>query len=82
LPVLRQAWERFLATRTSFDLERVIEYTNSKGEHYASKIADVLMHVVMHGAYHRGQIAASVREHGGEPAYTDYIQAVRTGKIS
>jgi uncharacterized damage-inducible protein DinB len=35
----------------------------------------------MHSGYHRGQIAAAVRESGGEPAYTDYIHAVRQGLI-
>jgi uncharacterized damage-inducible protein DinB len=33
----------------------------------------------MHSQYHRGQIALVLRESGAEPAYTDYIQAVRTG---
>jgi uncharacterized damage-inducible protein DinB len=82
LPVLRQAWERYLKTRTAFDLDRTIEYVNSKGERFASTVADVLAHVVMHGVYHRGQIAALIREHGGEPAYTDFIQAARTGKLA
>lgn len=81
LPVLRGAWEKFLDTRTTGDLERSVEYVNSKGERWASRVRDVLMHVVMHGAYHRGQIAAKVREAGGQPAYTDFIQAARTNKI-
>jgi uncharacterized damage-inducible protein DinB len=43
-------------------------------------VADVLTHVAMHGVYHRGQIAGAVRAANGTPAYTDYIQAVRTGR--
>ena len=31
------------------------------------------MHVIMHSAYHRGQIAADVRAAGLTPAYTDFI---------
>ncbi len=77
LPVLRSAWEKFLDTRTSGDLQRPAEYVNTKGERYRNTVQDILMHVVMHGTYHRGQIAAQVREAGGEPAYTDFIQAVR-----
>jgi len=34
-------------------------------------------HVTIHSAYHRGQIASDVRSAGQEPAYTDYIHAVR-----
>jgi uncharacterized damage-inducible protein DinB len=81
LPVLRAAWERFLDTRTTGDLERSAEYVNSKGERWSNRVQDILMHVVMHGAYHRGQIAAQVREAGGEPAYTDFIEAVRKRKV-
>lgn len=81
LPVLHGAWERFLDTRTTGDLERSVEYVNSRNERYRNSVQDILMHVVMHGAYHRGQIAAQVRAAGGEPAYTDFIQAVRAKEI-
>jgi DinB family len=39
------------------------------------------MHVVMHGTYHRGQIAAEVRAAGGAPEYTDFIHAVRAAAV-
>ena len=35
------------------------------------------MHVVTHSAYHRGQVAAAVREAGGKPAATDLVVWVR-----
>ena len=79
---LRQGWELFLAGMTDSDLDREIAYTNSKGEQYANAVRDILMHVLMHGTYHRGQIAAAVRDRAGEPAYTDFIEAVRKGKLA
>jgi uncharacterized damage-inducible protein DinB len=54
-----------------------IAYTNSKGEDWSSTVEEILTHVVIHSAYHRGQIAADVRAAGQTPAYTDYIHAVR-----
>jgi uncharacterized damage-inducible protein DinB len=81
LPVLRGAWQKFLDTRTTGDLERSVEYVNSKGERWRNRVQDILMHVVLHAAYHRGQIAAQVREAGGEPAYTDLIEAIRRENI-
>lgn len=42
---------------------------------------DVLTHVIMHSVYHRGQIAAEVRASGSEPAYTDFIEAIRRGFV-
>jgi uncharacterized damage-inducible protein DinB len=55
----------------------IVEYVNSKGEKWTSRADDILTHVVLHGAYHRGQIATIVRGSGETPAYTDYIHCVR-----
>ena len=60
---------------------RSIEYRNTKGERHTSRVDDVLTHVVMHGAYHRGQIATVVRAGGEVPAYTDYIHCARSELI-
>jgi uncharacterized damage-inducible protein DinB len=54
---------------------------NSKGEPWRSAVGDVLDHVLLHGAYHRGQIASDLRAAGCEPAYTDFIHAVRSGRL-
>lgn len=72
-------WTRLIATD---DLSREFAYTNTKGQEFWNRLSDVALHVAFHGVYHRGQIAALVRQHGGEPAYTDFIQAVRTGAVS
>lgn len=77
LAALEPAWDSYLAGLTGAGLGETVDYVNSKGERWSSTVEDVLLHVVLHGAYHRGQVAASVREAGAEPAYTDYIHAVR-----
>jgi len=64
-----------------FNRHDVVEYVNSKGERWTSGAQDILMHVVLHGAYHRGQIATLVRQSNETPAYTDYIHVVRSGFI-
>jgi len=78
LDALRDAWREVLerASRSS-----TIEYRNSKGEPWASSVDDILTHVIMHGAYHRGQIATVVRQGGETPAYTDFIHAARSGVV-
>jgi uncharacterized damage-inducible protein DinB len=78
LDPLRGAWTNILQ---HVEVDSTIDYRNSKGEPWTSSVDDVLMHVVMHGAYHRGQIATVVRQVGQSPAYTDYIQARRTGAV-
>jgi uncharacterized damage-inducible protein DinB len=58
-------------------LEKPITYRNSAGDQFTSTIQDILTHVAMHGSYHRGQIAASLRAGGDSPSPTDYIAFVR-----
>lgn len=76
---LQAAWREYLAGLTPQDLTREVSYTNSLGEPWKSTVADVLMHVAMHSAYHRGQIASDMRQAGNTPAYTDFIHCVRQG---
>jgi uncharacterized damage-inducible protein DinB len=58
-------------------LAREIDYRNSTGTQFRNTVSDILTHVVLHGSYHRGQIARLTREAGGTPAVTDYIAFVR-----
>ena len=76
---LEGAWSAALDSMKSDDLERKITYFNSRGERWESARGDVLMHVILHGTYHRGQIAVLVRDAGSAPAYTDFIEATRRG---
>jgi uncharacterized damage-inducible protein DinB len=70
-----------LATESSGPLNRRVGYTNSRGEAWTSTLEEILTHLVIHSAYHRGQIASDLRAAGAEPAYTDYIHAVRQGLL-
>jgi uncharacterized damage-inducible protein DinB len=58
-------------------LDSGITYRNSAGAQFTSALRDILIHVALHGTYHRGQIAAAVRAGGDTPASTDYIAFVR-----
>jgi uncharacterized damage-inducible protein DinB len=58
-------------------LSRMVKYINTKGEPWASTVEEILTHLTIHSAYHRGQIASDMRAAGQEPAYTDYIHAIR-----
>jgi len=78
---LAPLWEEYLAGLGPDELEQPVRYTNSKGEPWASRVEDILLHVVTHSAYHRGQIAADVRASGQTPAYTDFIHCVRQGLL-
>lgn len=55
------------------DLNSVIKYSNSKGDHYTSSVRNILFHVINHSTYHRGQIATEFKQNGIDPLVTDYI---------
>jgi uncharacterized damage-inducible protein DinB len=74
-------WREYLGLRTEADLSATLSYRNSKGEMWANNVADILTHVILHSAYHRGQIASHMRGLGKTPAYTDFIHAVRQGCV-
>ncbi len=80
LEQLSRLWPEYLDDARESLTEKV-SYTNSKGEAWTNTVDEILTHVVIHSAYHRGQIASDVRAGGGVPAYTDYIHAVRQGLI-
>jgi uncharacterized damage-inducible protein DinB len=77
---LRRQWEELLDKLTPEKLAGELTYKTTKGIEYRTPVDDILMHLVLHSAYHRGQVAAGVREAGGKPAATDYVVYVRGDK--
>jgi uncharacterized damage-inducible protein DinB len=73
----RIAFHAYAESLTSGDLRRTVHYRNSAGHEFDTPIEDILVHVAMHGSYHRGQVSLLVRDAGAEPQPTDYIAFVR-----
>jgi uncharacterized damage-inducible protein DinB len=82
LAELERGWRAYLSALTAQRLAQTIEYVNTKGQRFSNGVGDVLQHLVLHSAYHRGQIASDVRAAGLTPANTDYIHAVRSGALA
>jgi len=74
-------WRDFFGQLTAAGASQEVTYKNTKGEPWTSTVEDILSHVLLHSAYHRGQIATLVRSAGNTPAYTDFIHAARQGLI-
>jgi uncharacterized damage-inducible protein DinB len=74
-------WREYLDGLSAKQLSERVSYKNSKGEPWSSTVEDILTHVLLHSAYHRGQIATQTRAAGETPAYTDFIHAARQGFI-
>ncbi|MBI1751510.1 MAG: DinB family protein [Acidobacteria bacterium] len=54
-------------------LNASITYRSLQGAEFQTPLREILLHVAIHGAYHRGQMAAVLRRSGLEPASTDFI---------
>jgi uncharacterized damage-inducible protein DinB len=76
----RDEWRRIAADqRRWFDsaqgdaLSRSFTYTNIRGQVKTYMMDDVIMHVVNHGTYHRGQLSQLLRDRGHASPSTDMI---------
>lgn len=66
-----QRWMSFLEQTENFD--RVLKYNNYVGDYFENNVQQIMIHLVNHGTYHRGQVAMLLRQKGFEPVNTDFI---------
>jgi uncharacterized damage-inducible protein DinB len=81
---LRDAWvevhKRMVAFANSLgegDVNRVIPYKNLAGQPFETPIWEIILHVVNHGTYHRGQITSMIRQLGHKATNLDLIRFYR-----
>lgn len=67
----------FIRANSGAGLDREVRYRNTKGAEFINTLEDILLHVALHGSYHRGQVARIIRSEGGVPLSTDYIAFIR-----
>ncbi len=71
------AYAAYLGGLKEADCANEIAYKNSQGDSFTNSVGDILLHVALHGAHHRGQIATTLRRVGIEPPVLDYIRFAR-----
>lgn len=81
---VRGAWAGVEAERSAFlaslddaALDRALDYRNTAGRAYRSRMGEMLRHVVNHATYHRGQVVTMLRQLGAAPPATDLIAYYR-----
>lgn len=84
LASLRARWrtietdlDAFVQKLSVADLERIVEYKNTKGHAFSNPLQQMLQHVVNHSTYHRGQVTTLLRQLGAAPLTTDLIAFYR-----
>jgi uncharacterized damage-inducible protein DinB len=85
---LREWWGRIQKERDAFvaglreeDLEREIEMSTTGGTAYRHRFSDMFRHLANHSTYHRGQVAAMLRQLGEKPPSTDLIRFYRESPV-
>ncbi len=73
-------YERLLRRFEEEGLDIRCRYFNSKGKQYENTFREILTHVIMHSAIHRGNILIKLRDEGLEPPQTDHIVYLRETK--
>lgn len=74
---LQRDYTGFLDRLDHRTVSGMVAYTNTAGVPFENSIEDILLHVALHGQYHRGKINLILRQEGHPPAPTDYIAYVR-----
>ena len=70
---VERAQTRLIEDVTDEALRVPLAYVNVKGERWVYPLWQILLHVVNHGTYHRGQIAMLLRQLGVVPRSTDLL---------
>ena len=66
-------YESFISGLQDESLERVIAYTNTRGEEWKYPLGQMIQHVMNHSSYHRGQVTAMLRQLGAEVTPVDLL---------
>ena len=77
LAELRESWwpllDRFAKFAATNDPAKSMPFRRLNGEEYTLPLFQVVQHVANHGTYHRGQIAAMLKQSGHTPPSTDLL---------
>ena len=63
----------FVKSVTESNLQRSLSYVNLRGETWTYALWRMMVHLVNHSSYHRGQIVTMFRQLGQVPPATDFL---------
>ena len=77
-PRLHENWRRWAAEMDANGWFQSILSRNSQGVESRLPYWQIVLHVVNHGSYHRGQVMSLIRQSGAKPPSTDLIAYYRS----
>ena len=76
---VEEGWAALANGAEAGRMRETLAYRNFKGEDLSYRVGEVLVHVVNHSTYHRGQVATLMRQLGATPASTEYLMMLDEG---
>ena len=76
-PALQQRWKLWLRDFKDGDVQRVIEFKDTKGRDYSQPVWHIVLHLVNHGTHHRGQVSGFLRAMDHTPPPLDLMAYYR-----
>jgi uncharacterized damage-inducible protein DinB len=70
---VEQDQQAFLRALTQERLEADVDYFNLQGEAATLPLWQLMLHMINHSSYHRGQVTTMLRQVGAKPVSTDLV---------
>ena len=77
---VEQEQQAFLGALSQERLEADIDYFNLQGEPVTLPLWQLMLHMINHSSYHRGQVTTMLRQVGAKPVSTDLVGFYRGQK--
>jgi uncharacterized damage-inducible protein DinB len=77
-PEVHRAWIDWSRSQSGDDFQKPLIFRNMKGAETQLPHWQLVLHLVNHGSYHRGQVATMLRQAGIKPPGTDLIAFYRS----
>lgn len=69
----------YVATLSDEELRRSRSYVNTRGQTWTYPLGHMVMHLLSHQSYHRGQVTNLLRQLGVPPPPVDFLNALDAG---
>jgi len=69
----------YLAGLSEEAIERTATYVSTRGQTWTYTLGRMILHLLHHQSYHRGQVTSLLRQLGTQPPKVDFLDALDAG---